>query len=56
MHEERRDYRHVTGHAHDIPHPSPVTDWPVNAALRAIGVDRGDHLDEAAALSLTLPR
>jgi hypothetical protein len=42
--------------AHDIPHPSPVTDWPVNAALHAIGVDRGDHPDESSALNLTLPR
>jgi hypothetical protein len=42
-------------HAHDIPHPSPVTDWPVNAALRAIGVDRGDHPDESSALHLNQP-
>ena len=43
-------------HAHEVPHGSPVTDWPVNSALRAIGVDRGDQPDESAALNLTLPR
>jgi hypothetical protein len=35
--------------------PVPVDQWPVNVALRAVGVRRGDHPDESAALGLTLP-
>ncbi|TNH28766.1 hypothetical protein FHG89_14045 [Micromonospora orduensis] len=38
-----------------VPGSSPRTDWPVNTALRALGVERGDHPDEATALGLTLP-
>ncbi|MFB9237828.1 hypothetical protein ACFFWC_20080 [Plantactinospora siamensis] len=39
----------------DLPDDSPRTEWPVNAALRALGVDRGDSPDEATALGLSLP-
>jgi hypothetical protein len=35
--------------------PVPVDQWPVNVALRELGVRRGDQLDESAALGLTLP-
>jgi hypothetical protein len=35
--------------------PVPVDQWPVNVALRELGVRRGDHPDESAALGLILP-
>jgi hypothetical protein len=34
---------------------SSRADWPVSAALRDIGVQRGNSTDEADALGLTLP-
>jgi hypothetical protein len=43
--------------AHVVPFPdaSPPTEWPANAALRAIGVQRAGGPDEATALGLDLP-
>jgi hypothetical protein len=38
-----------------FPESSPPTDWPANAALRSIGVQRGDSPDEATAVGLDLP-
>jgi len=38
-----------------LPDDSPPTEWPVNAALRALGLSRRDNPDEATALGLTLP-
>jgi hypothetical protein len=38
-----------------FPDSSPPTEWPANAALRAIGVQRDGHPDEATALGLDLP-
>jgi hypothetical protein len=38
-----------------LPDASPPTEWPVNAALRDLGVSRRDNPDEATALGLTLP-
>jgi hypothetical protein len=42
-------------HVVTFPDPAPRSDWPVNVALRAIGVRRDGHPDEAAALGLHLP-
>jgi hypothetical protein len=39
-----------------FPDPSPPTDWPANVALRAIGVARDGHPDEATAIGLDLRR
>jgi hypothetical protein len=42
-------------HLLEAPEDAPRSQWPVNTALRAIGVERGGHLDEATALGLDLP-
>lgn len=40
--------------ARDAPDDAPPTDWPINAALRRLGVDRGHYPDEITALGLPL--
>jgi hypothetical protein len=42
-------------HVVRLPDPSPPTEWPANAALRTIGVQRAGSPDEATALGLDLP-
>lgn len=42
-------------HIISFPDPSPPTEWPVNVALRTIGVRREGSPDEATAIGLRLP-